>query len=122
MIWRVRRCFAILDQSRPRAIAHLRRSAAPDRRIGGPCIRRTRARRPGAHFRATRHSHRPAAEQLTRCCFRLLPSASVVHRETPALDDVQERRGRLLLLSEGAFWAHGLARPLAAESDDDQQS
>jgi hypothetical protein len=39
-----------------------------------------------------------------------------------SLDDNQERRARLLLLAKGAALAHRLARPLAAESDDDQQS
>jgi hypothetical protein len=38
------------------------------------------------------------------------------------LDDDQERTRRLLLLGRGAVLAHSLARPLAAESDDDQQS
>ena len=43
------------------------------------------------------------------------------HRE-PALHDDQKRTGRLLLLGKGAVPAHRLARPLAAESDDDEQS
>jgi hypothetical protein len=37
-------------------------------------------------------------------------------------DDDQERRGRLLLLRKGALLAHRWARPLAAESDDKEQS
>jgi hypothetical protein len=36
-------------------------------------------------------------------------------------DDDQERTGRLLLLGKGAVLAHRLARPLAAESDDEEQ-
>jgi hypothetical protein len=39
-----------------------------------------------------------------------------------ARDDDQERREKLLLLGKGAVLAHRLAHPLAAESDDDQQS
>jgi hypothetical protein len=39
-----------------------------------------------------------------------------------AADDDQEYRGRVLLLGKGALFAHRLARPLAAESDDDEQS
>jgi hypothetical protein len=38
------------------------------------------------------------------------------------MDDDQERRGRLLFLGKGAVVADRSARPLAAESDDDQQS
>jgi hypothetical protein len=38
-----------------------------------------------------------------------------------APDDDQERRGRLLLLGKGAALAHRLARPLAAESDEEEQ-
>jgi hypothetical protein len=38
----------------------------------------------------------------------------------PALDDDQERRGRLLLLRKGADLADFLARPFAAESDEKQ--
>jgi hypothetical protein len=40
---------------------------------------------------------------------------------TPAADDDQERRGRLLLVGEAAVLAHRLALPLAAELDDQQQ-
>jgi hypothetical protein len=49
-----------------------------------------------------------------------VPVASVarVDHETPALDDDQERRARLLLLAKGAVLAHRLARPVAAESDE----
>jgi hypothetical protein len=45
-------------------------------------------------------------------------SVSGGERETPAADDDQERRGRLLLLGKGADLAHLLARPFAAESDE----
>jgi hypothetical protein len=41
---------------------------------------------------------------------------------TLAQDDDQERGGRRLLLGEGAVLAHRLARRLAAEMHDDQQS
>jgi hypothetical protein len=41
---------------------------------------------------------------------------------TPASDEDQARSGRLLLLGKGAVLAHRLARPLAAESDEHQQS
>jgi hypothetical protein len=44
-----------------------------------------------------------------------------VDRASP-LDDDRERRGGVLLLGKGAVLAHRLARPLAAELDDDQQS
>jgi hypothetical protein len=37
-------------------------------------------------------------------------------------DEAQERRGRLLLLGKGAVLAHRLARPLAAETDELEQS
>ena len=37
-------------------------------------------------------------------------------------DDEQEHGTRLLLSGKGTVLAHRLARPLAAESDDDQQS
>jgi hypothetical protein len=37
-------------------------------------------------------------------------------------DDDREHGGRLLLLGKAALLAHCLARPLTAESDDDQQS
>ena len=47
-------------------------------------------------------------------------SAAVPPRRSLA-DDDQERRGRLLLLGEGAVLAHRLARPLAAESDESEQ-
>jgi hypothetical protein len=40
----------------------------------------------------------------------------------PALNDERERRGRLLLLGKGAVLAHHVARALAAESDDQEQS
>jgi hypothetical protein len=38
-----------------------------------------------------------------------------------AADDDQERSGRLLLLGKGAVLADRLARPLAAESDDEEE-
>jgi hypothetical protein len=38
------------------------------------------------------------------------------------MDDDQERRGRLLFLGKGTVLPHRLARRLAAELDDDQQS
>jgi hypothetical protein len=37
------------------------------------------------------------------------------------MDDDQNRRGRLLLLSKGAALAHRLVRPLAAELDEEEQ-
>jgi hypothetical protein len=37
------------------------------------------------------------------------------------MDDDQERTGRLPLLGKGEVLAHGLALPLAAESDEVQQ-
>ena len=52
----------------------------------------------------------------------LAPSVDAVvpydARQALALDDDQERKGRLLLRREGAVLAHRLARSLAAESDD----
>jgi hypothetical protein len=45
----------------------------------------------------------------------------VVDRETPALDDEHERRVGLLLLGKAAVLAHRLARPLAAESDEERE-
>ena len=50
--------------------------------------------------------------------FGLIASVSVRCCETPAVDDDQERRVRLLFLGKGAVLAHRLPRPLAAESDD----
>jgi hypothetical protein len=53
---------------------------------------------------------------------RRLPPFGVEPNQTvdlmPALDDDQERRGRLLLLGKGAVLAQSVARPLAAESDE----
>jgi hypothetical protein len=40
----------------------------------------------------------------------------------PGLDEDQARSGRLLLLGKGAVLAHRLARALAAESDESEQS
>ena len=37
------------------------------------------------------------------------------------MDDDQKRKGRLLLLGEGAVLAHRFARPLAAELDEYEQ-
>jgi hypothetical protein len=47
-------------------------------------------------------------------------SASLANPCAPVLDDDQERRGRLLLLAKEQVLAHRLARPLAAESDENQ--
>ena len=52
----------------------------------------------------------------------LIASACVDPAYVLALDDDQERRGRLLPPGKGAVLAHRLAPRLAAESDDDQQS
>jgi hypothetical protein len=49
-------------------------------------------------------------------------STSAVRSGATAPDDEQARRVILLLLGNGAVLAHRLAHPLAAESDDDQQS
>jgi hypothetical protein len=38
------------------------------------------------------------------------------------MDDDHERKGILLLLDHGAVLAHRLARPLAAESDEQRAS
>jgi Transposase DDE domain group 1 len=42
--------------------------------------------------------------------------------QTPARDDEEERKVRLLLLGKAAVLAHRYERPLAAEMDEDQQS
>jgi hypothetical protein len=52
---------------------------------------------------------------------RVDASVSGGERQTPAADDDQERRARLLLLAKGAALAHPLARPRAAESDEYEQ-
>ena len=51
-------------------------------------------------------------------------NASVFHEalDATALDDGQERRGRLLHLGKGAVLAHRLAPPLAVELDETEQS
>ena len=48
-------------------------------------------------------------------------SVSHVEHQTTRMDDDHERRGRLPLLGKAAVLAHRLARPPAAEMDDDQQ-
>ena len=58
------------------------------------------------------------ARLLAPGCGRL--GGTLTTRSLP--DDDQERRGRLLLLGKGAVLAHRLARPLAAESDESEQS
>jgi hypothetical protein len=67
-----------------------------------------------------------AGDLLRRAAGKLLRVASKSVRcrallRAPATDDDQERRGRLLLLGKGAVLAHGLARALAAESDEYEQ-
>src|SRR5687767_14980579 len=63
----------------------------------------------------TRAMKCPASEQQTdisRSRVQTRAGASTVESGATALDDDQERRGRLLLLGEGAVLAHRLARPL----------
>ena len=56
-----------------------------------------------------------------RSCVRTRAGASAVESAATALDDDEERRGRLPLFGKGAVPAHLLAGPFAAESDEYEQ-
>jgi hypothetical protein len=49
-------------------------------------------------------------------------SVAQAERQATGTDEEQECRVTLLLLGNGAVLAHRFRRPLAAETDDDQQS
>ena len=57
----------------------------------------------------------------TRSRVQTRASAWAVKSGATALDDEEKRRGRLLLLGKGAVLAHRFDRPLAAESDEQEQ-
>jgi hypothetical protein len=64
---------------------------------------------------STQASH---AREFVALALILDAGATTALGETSALDDDQERRGRLLLLGKGVILMQRLARPFPAELDD----
>jgi hypothetical protein len=79
---------------------------------------RLRVRSPRRAAASVRGSSGPRASPDSRS--RLDASVSADVRETPAADDDQEHRVRLLLLGKGAVFAHRLERSLAAPLDESE--